>query len=136
MCKMDSKPCVYAHARPCGQRDTCNRVRHVAGINWIEDVRKTMTHLPQGLFHTANWTEREKGLREKKNHQSSQFCGEMSKGAVSPPQMRIHCLSSQLNTVQPTSCRKERENVTLKKEGSRRRRHVKEEARQYPFYLY
>lgn len=89
---------------------------HVGAVNQIEDVRKTMTHLPRGLFHTVNRTEREEALGEKRNHQSSQFFGEMSNRAVSPPQMRILCLSSQLNAMQPTSRHKECENIILKTE--------------------
>lgn len=54
----------------------------------------------------------------------------MSKEAVSPVQMRILCLSSQLNTVWPTSHHKERETITLNSQGGT---YVREETRQCPF---
>lgn len=69
--------------------------------------------LAVGAFSTQ-WTGRnwKKALGEKQNHQSSHFFGEMSKGSVSALQMRLLCLSSQLNTVWPTSYHKERETIT------------------------
>lgn len=104
MCARTVSVCVH----PCDRRETCNRVWHMATVNWIEDVWKDNDSLAAGSFSSL-WTgrNRKRPLGEAQNHQSTQFFGEMSKGAVSPPQMRILCLSSQLNTVRPTSRHKE-----------------------------
>lgn len=47
---------VHVRACPCDPRETSDGVRHVGPANWIEDARKTMTHLPLALIHTVNWT--------------------------------------------------------------------------------
>lgn len=61
-------------------------VWHADAVNWIEDVRK------QWLTRCGVFSSRP--LKRKKNHQSSQFFGEMSMGAVSPLQMRILSVKS------------------------------------------
>lgn len=61
-------------------------VRHVGTANWIENARKTMTHLPLALIHTVSWTgwgeeEGETALGEKQHHKRTRIFGENVKGA-------------------------------------------------------
>lgn len=112
--------------RSCDLSEGSDRVWQVGAVNWIEDVRKTMSHSPQALIRTVNWTEWGKGPgRKTKPSKQSGLGGNVKRGCITTT--NENTLSSQPSMAQPSSRHKDKKKTVHWKSTKGKSRVLEEE---------